>query len=75
MINIMKWIIFLLHIMVKDKFKNSYVLESDLVLYNPDIIRKYEYYSNFLGKKVERNWWLCFESKNGIITKRKIRGI
>lgn len=60
--------------MVKDKFKNSYVLESDLVLYNPDIIRKYEYYSNFLGKKVDVTDDWCFESKNGIITKEKLGG-
>ena len=45
--------------MVKDKFQNSYVLESDLVLYNPNIIRKYEYYSNFLGKNVEVTDDLC----------------
>ena len=60
--------------MVKDKFQNSYVLESDLVLYNPNIIRKYEYYSNFLGKKVEVTDDWCIESKNGIITKEKQGG-
>lgn len=60
--------------MVKDKFQNSYVLESDLVLYNPNIIRKYEYYSNFLGKKVEVTDDWCIESKNGIITKEKLGG-
>lgn len=60
--------------MVKDKFQNSYVLESDLVLYNPNIIRKYEYYSNFLGKKVEVTDDWCIESKNGIITKQKQGG-
>lgn len=60
--------------LVKDKFQNSYVLESDLVLYNPNIIRKYEYYSNFLGKKVEVTDDWCMDTKNGIITKQKQGG-
>lgn len=60
--------------LIRDKLQNSYVLESDLVLYNPNLIRKYEYESNFLGKyvKVTDDW--CFETKNGIITKQKVGG-
>lgn len=61
--------------LVRDKFANSYVLESDLYLYNPNLIRKYEYWSNFLGKKVDRTDDWCFEEKNGIITKEKQGGI
>lgn len=60
--------------LVRDKFQNSYVLESDLVLYNQNLIRKYEYHSNFLGKPVDRIDDWCFESKNGIITKQKLGG-
>lgn len=60
--------------LVRDMFSNAYVLESDLYLYNQDLIRKYEYYSNFLGKRVERTDDWCLESKNGIITKEKIGG-
>lgn len=60
--------------LVRDKFQNSYVLESDLVLYNQNLIRKYEYHSNFLGKPVDRTDDWCFESKNGIITKQKLGG-
>ena len=59
---------------VKDYFQNSYVLESDLVLYNEDIIRKYEYRSNFLGKKVDVTDDWCLETKNGVITKEKQGG-
>ena len=59
---------------VKDLFANSYVLESDLYLYNPNLIRKYEYQSNFLGKYVERTDDWCLETKNTIITKEKIGG-
>ena len=29
--------------LVRDKFANAYVLESDLYLYNSNLIRKYEY--------------------------------
>ena len=60
--------------LIKDLLQNSYVLESDLVLYNPSLIRKYEYQSNFLGKYVDMTDDWCFEAKNGIITKQKIGG-
>ena len=60
--------------LVKDKFANAYVLESDLYLYNPNLIRKYEYQSNFLGKYVTVTDDWCLETKNGIITKEKVGG-
>jgi len=60
--------------LVKDLFDNSYVLESDLLLYNKDLIRKYEYQSNFLGRKVDVTDDWCFETRNGIITKEKLGG-
>lgn len=60
--------------LVRDKFANAYVLESDLYLYNPDLIRKYEYQSNFLGKYVSVTDDWCIETKNGIITKEKVGG-
>ncbi len=61
--------------MVKDLMENAYVLESDLVLSNPKLIRKYEYSSNFLGIPVEKTDDWCFEVKNDIITKEKIGGV
>ena len=60
--------------LIKDKLENSYVLESDLVLSNERLIRKYEYHSNFLGKYVKMTDDWCFEEKNGVITKQKIGG-
>ena len=60
--------------LVRDKLKNAYVLESDLVLSNPNLIRKYEYNSNFLGIKVDRTDDWCLETKNGIITKQRVGG-
>lgn len=60
--------------LIRDKFANSYVLESDLYLYNQDLIRKYEYQSNFLCKYVDVTDDWCFEVKNNIITKEKVGG-
>lgn len=59
---------------VKDLFENAYVLESDLVLSNDNLIRKYEYSSNFLGIPVSVTDDWCVETRNGIITKEKIGG-
>lgn len=60
--------------LIKDKLENSYVLESDLVLYNNKLIRKYEYHSNFLGMYTDRTDDWCFETKSNIITKQKVGG-
>lgn len=60
--------------MIKDILENAYVLESDLVLSNKNLIRKYEYQSNFLGIPVERTDDWCFETKNNLITKQKVGG-
>lgn len=54
--------------------QNAYVLEADLVLYNPDLIQKYQYTSNFLGVPVQSTDDWCFETKNHVITKLKIGG-
>lgn len=59
---------------IKDKLENAYVLESDLILSNPKIIRKYEYCSNFLGFPVNVTDDWCFETKKDIIVKEKIGG-
>lgn len=61
-------------LMVKDYFENAYVLESDLVLYNPDIIQKYEYHSCFLGKYVKRTDDWCFTVKKDVIVEEKVGG-
>lgn len=59
---------------VRDMLANAYVLESDLLLYNKDLIRRYEYTTNYLGLPVERTDDWCFETKKGFITKVKIGG-
>ena len=60
--------------LIRDLLDNAYVLESDLVLSNPKLIRKYEYESNFLGVEVERTDDWCFDVKNGVIVNQKIGG-
>lgn len=53
---------------------NAYVFEADLLLYNPKIITKYHYTSNFLAiKKDSTNDW-CFKVKDRIITEETVGG-
>lgn len=60
---------------VRYLFQNAYVLEADLVLSNPSIIRKYEYSSNFLGIPVERSDdWCLYTDKNGYIVNQCVGG-
>ncbi|MEE0946969.1 MAG: NTP transferase domain-containing protein [Acutalibacteraceae bacterium] len=59
---------------VRHLLKNAYVLEADLVLYNPELITKYQYTSNYLGVPVESTDDWCLETKNKIVTKIKIGG-
>ncbi len=59
----------------KDLLCNAYVFEADLLLYNPSIITKYHYQSDFLAIKKDRTDDWCFEVKDGIITKQKIGGL
>lgn len=53
---------------VKDELKNAYIMEADLDLYNPDLIRKYEYCSNYVGKYVTHTDDWCFKTDNKRIT-------
>lgn len=55
-------------------FQNAYVLEADFILYNPSLIQKYQYASNYLGVPVETSDDWCFETKNHVISKLKIGG-
>ena len=53
---------------------NAYVFEADLLLYNPKIIRKYHYRSDFLGIRTERTDDWCFEVEDGLIKEEKVGG-
>lgn len=60
---------------VRYLFQNAYVLESDLVLHNPKLIRKYEYRTNFLGIPAEVTDDWCFHTDgSGLITKQAVGG-
>lgn len=54
--------------------QNAYVLEGDLVLYNPELIQKYQYVSNYLAVPVDKTDDWCFETKNNVITAVKVGG-
>ncbi len=61
---------------VRYLLSNAYVFEADLLLYNPAIVKKYQYTSNFLGVKKQRSDDWCFTVKeNNIISGQKVGGI
>lgn len=53
---------------------NAYVFEADLLLYNPSILKKYHYTSDFLGFKTARTDDWCFRVNDGVITEEKVGG-
>lgn len=61
-------------VLAKDMMENTLVLESDLVLYDPRIIRKYEYSSNYrsIYREITDDW--CFETRGSLITDVMIGG-
>ena len=61
---------------VRDLLQNAYVLESDLLLKNEKIIRKYEYSSNMLGIPVERtdDWYVKVDER-GVIVEEGVGGV
>ena len=44
----------------RDLLQNAYVLEADLLLYNPKLITRYQYHSNYLAIPMERSDDWCF---------------
>lgn len=55
--------------------KNAYLLEADLVLYNKELITKYQFESNYLGIPVEKSDDWVFITSGGIITKLSVGGV
>ena len=54
--------------LVKDLYAGAYVMDADLYLMNPDMIRKYEYSSNYLGVYVEKtdDWRFVMNGENAV---------
>ena len=59
---------------IRDYLENAYVMESDQLLKNDNLIRKYEYDSNYLGKYMDVTDDWCLETKKGFIDKEKVGG-
>lgn len=53
---------------------NAYVLEADIVLSNPGLIKKYHYCSDMIGIKTQRTDDWCVVVKDGIIQDQKVGG-
>ena len=54
--------------------KNAYILEADLFVSNLEIIKKYQYSSNYLGIKMDKSDDWCFTLKDGYINYQGIGG-
>lgn len=62
--------------MARELIENSYVFEADLLLYNPALVSKYQYCSNYLGVPTSRtDDWCFFTDQNGYIKKMGIGGV
>ncbi len=61
---------------VRHLFRNAYVLDADLILKNPKLIRRYEYKTNLLGVPVERtDDWCVKVDKNGYVDSMFVGGL
>lgn len=59
----------------REHLQNAYICEADLLLYNPDLIRKYQYSTNYLGVPVEESNDWCFICKDGYISRMVVGGV
>ncbi len=55
--------------------QNAYVLEADLLLRKPSLIRRYQYSSNYLAIKKDRSDDWCFRVRDGVITEMRVGGL
>ncbi|MCD7964928.1 MAG: NTP transferase domain-containing protein [Clostridiaceae bacterium] len=59
---------------VKDLLRNAYVCEADLLINNQNLIRKYEYETNYLGRNTDYTDDWCFKVKGDIIRELMVGG-
>ena len=55
--------------------QNAYVFEADLLIYDPSLVRRYNYRSNILGIKVDRSDDWCLTVRDGYVTDQTLGGI
>ena len=61
---------------VRFLFQNAYVMDADLILNNPAVIRKYEYSSNLLAFPVERtDDWCVTTDRSGYVDNVSMGGL
>ena len=60
--------------LVRDKFSQSYIIEGDILLKNPLVIKKYEYHTHFKTIHVERSETWCFKLLGSKIKEYKLGG-
>lgn len=58
-----------------DFIDRCYICDADLVIFNPNLIRKYEYKTNYLGAKVKETDDWAFKKINGCVANYKLGGI
>lgn len=59
----------------RDLLQNAYVLEADLLLYNPKLITRYQYRSNYLAIPMKRSDDWCFRvDERGVIQEVMVGG-
>ncbi len=59
----------------RDYLSNAYILEADLLLYNPKLITKYQYSSNYIGVPVDQTDDWCFTVENDRIMSLDLGGV
>ena len=58
----------------REHLTNAYIIDADTLIYNPKVIKKHNYSSNFLGIKTGLTDDWVFKVRNGIITNEKKGG-
>ncbi len=54
---------------------NAYILEADILLRNPDLIKKYQYCSNYCGVKCDSTDDWCLSANKGRVTGVSVGGV
>ena len=54
---------------------NAYILEADILLKNPDLIKKYQYCSNYCGVKCDSTDDWCLSANKGRVTGVSVGGV